>query len=64
MTISPCSGSSSSSAVQSQPPKNQTQNNQAETSSTTKQQPTQDTVQLSSQALNQLKGTDPDGDGH
>jgi hypothetical protein len=59
MTISPCSGSSSSSAVQSQPPKNQTQN-----SNTTKQEPTQDTVQLSSQALNQLKGTDPDGDGH
>jgi hypothetical protein len=62
MTISPCSscsGSGSSSAVQSQPPKNQTQN-----SSTTKQEPTQDTVQLSSQALNQLKGTDPDGDGH
>jgi hypothetical protein len=59
MTISPCSGSSSGSAVQSQPPKNQTQNG-----STTKQEPTQDTVQLSSQALNQIKGTDPDGDGH
>jgi hypothetical protein len=59
MTVSPCSGGCSSSAVQSQPPKNQTQS-----SNPTKQQPTQDTVQLSSQALNQLKGTDPDGDGH
>jgi hypothetical protein len=59
MTISPCSGNSSSSAVQSQPPENQNQ-----TSGTTKQQQTEDTVQLSSQALNQLKGTDPDGDGH
>jgi anti-sigma28 factor (negative regulator of flagellin synthesis) len=59
MTISPCSSSSSTSGVQSQPPKNQ-----AQSGSTTKQEPTQDTVQLSSQALNQLKGTDPDGDGH
>jgi anti-sigma28 factor (negative regulator of flagellin synthesis) len=59
MTISPCSGCSSSSATQSQTPKNQTQS-----TGITKQQQTEDTVQLSSQALNQLKGTDPDGDGH
>jgi hypothetical protein len=58
MTISACSSSSSATAFQSQAPKNQTKS-----SETTAQQP-QDTVQLSAQALNKLKGTDPDGDGN
>ncbi|HEY7389930.1 MAG TPA: hypothetical protein VH640_15545 [Bryobacteraceae bacterium] len=58
MTISLCSGDSSSSAVQSQSPKNQTQK-----SGTTKQEQAKDTVEISAQALNQLKGIDLDGDG-
>jgi hypothetical protein len=57
MTISSCS-SSSTSAVQSQVQKNQTKSTE-----TTKQEQPQDTVQISSQALNKLKGTDPDGHG-
>jgi anti-sigma28 factor (negative regulator of flagellin synthesis) len=59
MTISPCSSSNSVAAIQSQASKNQTKSTE-----TTKQEQPQDTVQLSAQALNQLKGIDTDGDGY
>jgi len=58
MTISPCStcsGRGSSSAVQSQKEKSQTQSNDK----TNEGQP-QDSVQISHQALNMLKGIDAD----
>jgi hypothetical protein len=57
MTISPCSNSSSVSAIQAQAPKHQTKS-----AETTRQEQPQDTVQISAQALNKLKGIDQDGD--
>jgi hypothetical protein len=58
MSVSPCSSSNSVSAIQAQ-----AQKNQSKSTETTKQEEPQDTVQISSQALNQLKGIDADGGG-
>ncbi len=58
MSVSPCSGSSSTSAVQPQAPSSRNKSTEAPQS----QQP-EDTVHLSAQALQQLQGMDADGDG-